>query len=79
MLRDKIEYYGDRIKCPKQTGLSTVEITISTLDSFEFSDILFCLGSTWYLKYRDKQEEKEEEEEEKEGIVVEGEEDKEEE
>ena len=71
------QYYGDRINCPKQTGLSTVEITISTWDSFEFSDILFCLGSTWYLKYRDKQEEKEEEE--KEGGGAEGEEDKEEE
>ena len=50
---------------------------ISTLDSFEFSDILFCFGSTWYLKYRDKQEEKEEKE--KEGGGAEGEEDKEEE
>ena len=29
-----------------KTGLSTVEITISTLDSCDFSDILFCLGST---------------------------------
>ena len=44
-------YYGDRIKCPKQTGLSTVEITISTLDSFIFSDILFCLGSICIVEY----------------------------
>ena len=28
-----------------KTGLSTLEITISTLDSCDFSDILFCLGS----------------------------------
>ena len=29
-----------------KTGLSRVEITISTLDSWEFSDILFCFGNT---------------------------------
>ena len=38
-------YYRNRIKCQMKTGLSTVEITISTLDSCDFSDILFCLGS----------------------------------
>ena len=45
-------YYRNRIKCPMKTGLSTVEITISTLDSCDFSDILFCLGSIFYsLRY----------------------------
>ena len=37
------------MKSPKhrtRTGLSTVEITISTLDSLHISDILFCIGDT---------------------------------
>ena len=29
-----------------KTRLSTVEITISTLDSWELWDILFCFGNT---------------------------------
>ena len=42
-------HYRNRIKCPKyrmNNGLSTVEITISTLNSWEFLDILLCLGNT---------------------------------